>query len=376
MNADHNAAEYISSCRDELIRLISELCAIPAPSHGEHRRAEYCLNWLLNAGFTDAYIDSALNVIAPLNITSDDSAVVFLAHTDTVFPDETAFVPEIKNGKLHCPAAGDDTANVAVLLLCARYALNFSNSRPILFVFNSCEEGLGDLKGIKQLMSDYSGRISEVISLDGYISCAYNHPVASHRYRVEVTTQGGHSYGDFGRPNAIHILSSMIADLYTVIPPDSGKSTYNVGHISGGTSVNSIAQSASMLFEYRSDSSEGLASLKNAFDSLIACYRAAGISVETEIIGDRPGKALSDGPGQAALEQRFSKIYTDLFGRTPVFRSGSTDCNIPFSLGIPALCFGAVMGGGAHTYNEWIDLDSLNDGMRLALSMILHYFEP
>jgi len=366
--------DYIVATEAELFSLISDLCRIPALSHKEHMRAEFCRDWLFRAGFVDVYIDGALNVVAPLGDTSGEVSV-FMAHMDTVFPDETELPQRIEGDLFYAPSAGDDTANLAVLLLCARYALKKKPKSGLLFVCNSCEEGLGNLKGCKQLMADYTGRIGEVISFDGYLGGGANRAVGSHRYRVTVNTEGGHSYGAFGNRNAIHVLAVMISGIYAQKPPEGGKTTYNVGSIEGGTSVNSIAEQASMLFEYRSDSAEGLEEMKRVFFAAVELARSGGAEVSVELLGERPGTGELDLYRQSALENRYITKHTTLTGSVPHLAAGSTDCNIPLSLGIPALCVGAVTGGGAHTYGEWIELSSLKTGMELALAMILDKFE-
>lgn len=366
----------ISAYQSELIQLISDLCRIPAPSHKEQRRAAFCKDWLERAGFSDVLIDEACNVLAPLGDLSQE-IVVFMAHTDTVFPEETELPQRLEDGKLFAPGVGDDTANLANLMFCARYALQNMPQPPhgILFVCNSCEEGLGNLKGSRQLMKDYGTRVKAVYSFDGYMNGACNHAVGSHRYRVTIKTEGGHSYGDFGNQNAIAVMAAMIEQIYRIQPPKEGKTTYNVGAIEGGTSVNTIAQKASMLFEYRSDSQSGLSFMKDRFESLVQDLQLCGVDIEVKLLGERPGMPSGEHLQQRALEVRFSEIYRKVLGKEIDFHAGSTDCNIPLSMGIPAICCGTVLGGKPHTYEEWISLDSLADGLRLALSMVLSCWE-
>ena len=203
-----------------------------------------------------------LNVIFPLNCDSSDEITVFVAHTDTVFPD-TESMPYFDDGeKVHCPGVADDTASVVVLLMTAKYFVENKIVPPkgVMFVCNSCEEGLGNLKGTRQLFNDYKDRIGRFISFDSNLNVVADRCVGSHRYEVEVLTEGGHSYGAFGNNNAIEKLSSLITEIYkTEVPQKPGtRTTYNVGTISGGTSINTIAQNAKMLCEYRSDDRECL----------------------------------------------------------------------------------------------------------------------
>lgn len=322
-------------------------------------------------------VDAAQNVIAPVNCTPGCEVVVFMAHTDTVFPDLTPMPLHREGDRLFCPGVGDDTANLAALMLAARYFRMQPQTADcgFLFVANSCEEGLGNLKGCRQLMQDYAGRVREVVSFDGGLGGICNKAVGSARYRVTVRTEGGHSFGAFGNRNAIHLLASMIDTLYAVKPPAEGdsKTTYNVGMIEGGTSVNTIAQEASMLFEYRSDSRACLEKMKAMFESIVAAYRSMGIEVEVVLLGERPCMGDVDPARQQALEERIAAATRAEAELTPSFHSGSTDCNIPFSLGIPAVCTGVYRGAGAHTREEYIELSSLPAGFRMMLSFLLSY---
>ena len=182
------------------------------------------------------FIDDALNVIFPLGCEGDGPVSVFMAHTDTVFPDTEPFTPRIEDGKMHCPGVGDDTANLATLLLCAKYVIQ-NGLKPadggVVFVANAGEEGLGNLKGSRAVMERYGHRVRQFISYDGSYPNICSRAVGSSRYRVEVLTEGGHSFGSFGNRNAIHLLAQMITDFYALKVPVDGdsKTTYNVGGI-------------------------------------------------------------------------------------------------------------------------------------------------
>lgn len=368
---------YAAEQERPLVELIEALCKIPAPSHHEERRAAFVKAWFAENGFPDVTTDVAQNVIAPVNCVPGREVIVFMAHTDTVFPDTEPMPLHRENGRLYCPGVGDDTANLAALMLAARYfrAQPQTADCGFLFVANACEEGLGNLKGCRQLMQDYAGRVREVISFDGGLGSICNKAVGSARYRVAVRTEGGHSFGAFGNRNAIHALASMIGTLYTVKPPVEGdsKTTYNVGIIEGGTSVNTIAQEASMLYEYRSDSRVCLAKMKTMFESIVAAYRSMGAEVEVTLLGERPCMGDVNPTRQQTLEERLSAAIQAEAECEPFFHSGSTDCNIPFSLGIPAVCTGVYRGRGAHTREEYIELASLPAGFRTMLAFLLSY---
>ena len=365
---------YTEASQQELEELILALCRIPAPSHQEDARAAFCLDWFQKAGGKDVHIDEAKNVVCRWNAGADKPLLIFMAHTDTVFPDLEPMEPVVESDKIYCPGVGDDTANLAVLMLSARYLLqhDIASDYEVLFVANSCEEGLGNLKGSRQLMQDYASRTAAVISFDGYMQGISNRAVGSARYKVTLRTEGGHSYGSFGNRNAIHLLASMITTLYDIKIPDGlGRTTYNVGLIEGGTSVNTIAQNASMLYEYRSDDRKGLAFMKNAFEKVVEAYRAMDIPVEVELIGERPCSGTPDPEKMRMLEETASAVIRTYGGMNPGFGAGSTDCNIPLSMDIPAICPGVVTGGKAHTREEFIDRDSLGPGLKVGLSLML-----
>lgn len=368
---------YIQETLPELKELIIELCGIPAPSHHEEKRAEFCRNWLLRNGASpeQVRIDEALNVVCEVPGETEE-VIVFMAHTDTVFPDREPMPYHEENGRMLCPGIGDDTANLAVLLMLARYVLTrgLRSRYTVVFAANSCEEGLGNLKGSFQLMKDYGSRTVEVVSFDGYYSGVANDAVGSTRYEVTVRTEGGHSFGNFGNRNAIHQLSRIINDLYGIEVPTRARTTYNVGVIHGGTSVNTIAQDASMLYEYRSEDLGCQEEMRRKFEAIVEQYRADGLEVEVRVLGNRPCAGEIDRERQQALTEEVTALISRYSGEEPVVSASSTDCNVPLSMGINAICFGVCLGGGAHTREEWIDEASLPVGYAMAGEFLLNRF--
>ena len=370
---------FIENNKEELYTLIKELCAIPAPSHFEQKRAVYCKNWLENVGAKGVYIDDAHNVIFPINCDGSDKITVFVAHTDTVFPDQEP-MPYVDDGTyIRSPGVGDDTASLAVLLLTAKFFVENPIAVPqgIMFVCNSCEEGLGNLKGTRQLFRDYAGRIGQFISLDSSFPIIADRCVGSHRYEVEVFTEGGHSYGAFGNRNAIAELARIVNEIYAIEVPkiDGSKTTYNVGDISGGTSINTIAQSAKMLCEYRSDNEECLCVMRGHFERIFADAQARGLDIRVSLIGERPCMGNVDLTKIAHLTDLCRDIIEHTLQTKVVTRSSSTDCNIPLSLGIPALCICVYAGGGAHTREEWVEKASLPFGLEISIQTALQVIE-
>lgn len=362
------AQEHIAE-QAELLRTLGK---IPAPSHQEGKRVVFVRDWLVSQGAEDVTIDEANNVVCKIGPTEGD-LVAFAAHTDIVFPDIEPLPMTEKDGKLFAPGIGDDTANLVNLLLCAKYLLQSGASpkQGLLLVANSCEEGLGNLDGTKQLFRDYGGHIKAFYSFDGYMPGCTNSAVGSHRYRVTCKTTGGHSFGDWGRPNAIHILSGIIQHLYTIVPPAEAKTTYNVGRIEGGTTVNSIAQEASILYEFRSTSQACLEKMEREFTAAIEASRGEGWQIEVELLGVRPGDGALDQAALAAFTQSTVEVIEAVTGQKAEVSPQSTDSNIPLSLGLPANTIGTVRGGLAHTREEWVEMASLPMGLELALCLVL-----
>ena len=367
-----NIYEYIKDNTLELFQTLKDLCEIPAPSHYEHKRAEYCKKWLENAGAEGVYIDEALNVIYPLNCDGSKEITVFVAHTDTVFPDMEP-MPYYEDGeRIHSPGVADDTASVVVLMMMAKFFIenNIAPDKGMLFVCNSCEEGLGNLKGTRQLFKDYEGRIAQLISFDSNLNVVADRCVGSHRYEVEVLTEGGHSFGAFGNDNAIAKLSEIVWKIYDIkVPAKEGtKTTYNVGEISGGTSVNTIAQSAKMLCEYRSDDKECLEAMQVEFERIFDSVRSEKVKVNVTKVGDRPCGNIDFSRIQE-IKDITVPIIENVIGEKVIFDCSSTDCNIPLSLGVKALCVGVNIHKGIHTREEWVDKESIITGLEIAIKI-------
>jgi acetylornithine deacetylase/succinyl-diaminopimelate desuccinylase-like protein len=368
---------YIGGHRQEAYELLLELAQIPAPSNHEEKRAVFCRDWLQKQGAGGVFLDDALNVIYPVGCTETNELVVFMAHSDVVFPDMEDLPLKVEEGRVCCPGVGDDTANVVALLMAAKFLAEHGLTPAgcgLLIVINSGEEGLGNLKGCRKIMEVFGDRVREFITLDDQSFKGVNRAVGSGRFRIEVETEGGHSFNDFGRVNAIAVLSALIEKLYRIQVPPIGKTTYNVGLISGGTSVNTIAQHAEMLYEFRSDERDALAIMQQSFDEVIESSRAAGTNVKVTVVGDRPCGAPVDESRMNKLMQRAQEAALRRYGHEISFGSGSTDCNIPLSLGTPAICVGCCRFRGAHTREEYVEIDSLHPGLNFLFDLLLQYF--
>jgi len=366
-------SEFIDNNKDDMYTTLKELAVIPAPSGNEEKRAKYVLDFLKAIGAKDAYMDSMFNVILPINIEDSNEITVLAAHTDIVFGYDVPLNYKEENGKILCPGIGDDTTSVVVLMYTAKYIVenNIKPSKGLLIVLNSCEEGMGNLKGAKQLFKDFCGRIKEFVTYDSDFYSIASECVGSHRYRVTVKTEGGHSFGKFGKPNAISELSKIVSRIYRLkVPQTEGtKTTYNVGVIDGGTSVNTIAQSASMLCEYRSDSRQCLEIMNKKFMRIFRTAQTDKVTVEVEMVGERPCSNV-DCTVQQELAQKCKSVCDKVYNVGTYFRSGSTDCNIPLSMGIPAVNVGVYIGGLSHTKEEWIEKDSVLRGLLFSLKLV------
>lgn len=360
--------QFLEENRAAYFADLKELAQIPAPSGKEEARADWCLEWFKKHGLQGAYIDEALNVIFPFRTEGKERITVINAHTDVVFQDLVSLPVWEENGRLYGPGVGDDTANVIAVLQMAEMAVkrNLNPEDGILFVLNSGEEGLGNLKGARKIMEDFQEKIVRWLAIDGGFRSYVNHAVGSKRYRITVHAEGGHSYGAFGNQNAIHCMAQLISEFYDVEVPPFGRTTYNVGIIEGGTSVNTIAETCSILYEYRSDDRRGLEKMDQIFYEILESHQNDKFTIEAELLGERPCMIDTDLSELNHLMEELSGIY----GWKIEERSGSTDCNIPLSMGIPAICFGVYDGARSHTREEWIDMASTDTGREILARVV------
>jgi acetylornithine deacetylase/succinyl-diaminopimelate desuccinylase-like protein len=370
----------------------TEMVAIPAPPFGEQARSEWLAARFAEAGLSGIEIDSAGNVLgflraAQLPPESSGPVVVLSAHIDTVFPAETPLVPVLNGNRLQAPGACDNAAGVVGMLAVA-HALVHAKVQlpaPLLLVGNVGEEGEGDLRGVRHLynQSALAGRIAAHIVLDGAGSAsAVTEALGSRRYRVTITGPGGHSFTDAGTVNPIAALVSALAILAQTPLPDEPRTTLNLGTIQGGTSVNSIPESATAAVDFRSTDPEQLLRLEVALhcavEDAVEHWNAAATSLPArsrgllsfaiDKIGDRPAAHL---PDDSILLESLRAVDRHLGLRTELLL-GSTDANIPLSLGVPAVSMGAGgEGGGAHTVSEWYSAKDRETGLRRVLLLTL-----
>lgn len=385
--------EYIKNNQKKYIDLIKTITKIPAPSHKEDRRVEFLLDYLHKMGYQQAYTDLNKNVIVEQMNGENEKIYLYTAHIDTVFPDEEPLEVEEDQEKIYGPGVGDDTTNVAAVLMWLEYALKekIKSKKNIVFVLNSCEEGLGNLDGAKALWETYKEKIVQHVSFDGGYDWLVNRAVGSYRYQITVLTKGGHSYGNFGNANAIAYASKIICGLYQLKVDDlKDKTTYNVGTIQGGTSINTIAQEASFLFEFRSDQELSLIEMKKRVEEKISeslnCNNQQvslkngfeieldEVSLKIELLGVRPGMGHVSEESLNELTNKAKRIIYEETGILAQEESGSTDCNVFLSHQVPSLCFGVYEGGGEHTREEFVWKRSLEPGLRTVFRFLMEEY--
>ncbi len=360
---------YIDSTYDEALSMIKALASIPSPSLKEEWRVSFILNWLKENEIENAFVDGANNVIIPYNDKDVEKYDLFLAHTDVVFSDDMPFKVLEEGDKLSAPGIGDDTANVVALLLFARYVIKNKvySDNGVLFVANSAEEGMGNLKGSKMICESYKGRINSFTSFDIDLGDVVTDAVGSERYEITIHTIGGHSYSAFGNPNAIVEAAKVIGTLSSQKLSPEGKTTFNFGTITGGTSINSIAQDVTFTYEFRSNKLIALTEMREQFFACIERFKDEGMDISVKTIGIRP---CSNGVDSSHLITKAVKAL-EKEGLHANLKPSSTDCNVPLSQGIPSVCFGLVKDVGAHTREEYILKSTIKPGFRVGLSYVL-----
>ena len=369
------ALAEIGKCQEEYVALITEVTEIPAPSHQEGERGEFIAKKMKEFGFPVVQIDPAGSVVGFLLGKDPSKVIVSMAHIDTVFPMDTP-LEVIRDGNiLAAPGVSDNSASVAGMLLLGRFfARNLPLPHPVVLIGNAGEEGLGDLKGSRYFCAhvtdyDFDGFKLDpsklvFLNIDGGLGQLVNAGIGSRRLKVTFTGEGGHSWGAFGKSSAIHGLGTAIAGIAKVKVPSSPKTTYNVGVISGGLSVNSIAAKAEMLIDMRSVRDDTLAAVeKDVRAAMDAAAVETDTTYEAEVVGDRPTGMISpDSPLVAGLVAVGKQNGVDLH-----MSPSSTDSNIPLSMGWPSVTMGFKNSENGHRVTEYLYIDSLVPGLKFAL---------
>lgn len=361
----------------QLIDLTVRVQQIAAPTGEEERRAAWVARYLRELGIGEVESDSFRNVYARIPGRQRRPALMVSAHTDTVFPMEVDLALEVadQGRRIIGPGIGDNSAGVASLLWLAEQ-LHRGAPPPvdIWLVANTGEEGLGDLRGMRGAVDKLQSLLGACVVIEGMgLSRIVHQALGSRRFRIAVTAPGGHSWSDFGSPSAIHFLVHLADELSRLKAPVNPRTTFNIGRIGGGTSVNTIAQQAWLELDLRSEDAGALRDIVAHVHGIVARFQSArlrnlGVQVTVETIGDRPaGEIANTHPLVQAAEQSLQQVGVPMQTH---LRISSTDANIPLSRGIPAVCIGVTDGGNAHRLDEWILTEPLAAGARHLRSVV------
>ncbi|WP_439100801.1 M20/M25/M40 family metallo-hydrolase [Congregibacter sp.] len=377
------ALDYVLTMEAQSKEELIELTEIPAPPFKEDLRAAHFAEMLKDRGLSDVTIDGAGNVVGRRPGKSGDKVVAYAAHLDTVFPEETDVTVKFEGNKMIAPGIGDNTRGLVTLLevISAFDEANIETEADVLFIGNVGEEGLGDLRGVKYLFRDGAEKIDTFIAVDGGNAerIVYG-GVGSHRYRVTFKGPGGHSWGAFGLANPQHALGRAIAIFDENAPSVTTvgeKTSYNVGRIGGGTSINSIPFEAWMEIDMRSGSQDKLDDIDAVLQSAIQTalkeenegrLDGPALTVDVDRVGTRPA---AKGDSSAALVQRAMAATTAL-GITPSLQISSTDSNLPISKGIPAVTMSrGGKSANAHSLHEYWEPVDVHLGPQIGILTIL-----
>jgi acetylornithine deacetylase/succinyl-diaminopimelate desuccinylase-like protein len=357
--------------REALVQEALAICRIPSPTFGERNRAQYIAGRLGEFGLKQVEIDDLSNVTALL--PADDRRgrpIMLVAHIDTVFPEGTNVEPRWDGRYWRAPGIRDNSASVAITLLLPELLRRngVRLARDLILAFSVGEEGLGNLRGMRALMDRYGDRVSAVIAVDGNLGVVNHVAISVRRLEIAIKAAGGHSWADAGKPSAVHVLARVAGKISEIAVPSNPKTVLNIGTVSGGTSVNAIAQQASLSLDIRSLDHAVVQALEAEVRGIVDAIPVdEQIDVAVSVIGDRPGGEIaSSHPLIRAVLEGFAAV-----GITGSLLPGSTDANIPLSLGIAAASMGVTSGGSIHTLQEFLDPESLPIGASALLRALI-----
>lgn len=363
---------------ERVIDLAIQIQQIPAPTFGEGRRAEFVRKTFCDLGAKEVFVDDAGNVNTHVGQRGNKPPLIISAHLDTVFPPDTGLTSSRTRDKVTGPGIGDNSLGLAGLFglywIFKESSVDSGKSSALegdlWLVANVGEEGLGDLKGMKAVVNRFGEDALAYIVLEGMsLGQIYHRGLGVRRYRIHVHTKGGHSWVDYGNPSAIHEIADLVVKIKGLPIPVEPRSSMNVGVITGGTSVNTIAADANIELDLRSESTRALNNLSEQVLLLVEeADRKGGeaISVDAEVIGDRP-------TGEIQANHPLVKTAINCFARNGIkvkLNIGSTDANVPLSRGLPAICIGLSTGSGSHTLEEYIDTGPIAQGLGVLADII------
>ncbi len=368
---------------NRVLELAIKVQQIPAPTFSEGQRARFIRQNFLDQGISNVTVDKVGNVYAHLVGRGDALPLIISAHLDTVFPSRTDLLLTRSSDRLSGPGIGDNSLGLAALFGLF-WGLNDADVDQLArlplpgdlwLVANVCEEGLGNLRGMKAIVDRFGNNIQAYLILEGMsLWHIYHRGLGVRRYHITIRTPGGHSWLDYGQPSAIHELAELVVKIKNLPLPVEPRCSLNVGVISGGTSVNTIAAEASLQLDIRSECSQTLDVLTTRIEQVIEnAYQEGGdkVKVSAEVIGERLAGEL---PIEHPLVKHAVKCL-DAQGITANLNIGSTDANEPLSRGLPAICVGITTGGGAHTLEEYIDIGPVGQGLAYLVDLIYAIFQ-
>lgn len=359
---------------NRILELAIRIQQIPAPTFQEEKRALFIRDCFVEEKLAKVEIDSTGNVFGRLAGNGSAPPLVITAHSDTVFPIGTNLDLTEKTGTIYGPGIGDNSLGLAGLLGLIWYLQQLDTVLPgdLWLVANTREEGLGDLGGMRAIVDRFGDLPLAYIVVEGMaLGQIYHRGLGVKRYRITVRGAGGHSWVDYGTPSAIHALSEFVTQLTAIGIPKQPRTSLNVGMISGGTSVNTIAAEASLELDLRSTEPEALNDLVQKVELLVAQSSKPNLTFQAEVTGQRPTGEI---PRKHPLVKATANILKGA-GIQPNFSIGSTDANIPLSRGLPCVCIGLTKGGGAHTVNEYIHTKPLEIGMTQLVELVVQAFK-
>jgi len=362
---------------------------IPSPTFKEGRRAAFVYERFRSEGLSDVSLDALGNVVGRLPGSGNAEPLVVSAHLDTVFPEDTPLNVRREADKVYGPGIGDNALGLAGLfglLWAVRHAtlqrfeqdLSELVTKPlqglpsglpgdIWLVANVGEEGLGNLRGMSAVVDRFAARVRAYVILEGMaLGQVYHRGLSVKRYQITACTPGGHAWVDYGAPSAIHELAALITRLCALPLPAQPRASMNVGVISGGTTVNTIASHAECLLDLRSEDHETLSSLTSQVEEMVKAGQRPGVQFIYQVVGERPAGALPSDHPLVRLAARCLEAQ----GIQATLNIGSTDANLPLSRGLPAISVGLTTGSGAHTCGEYIYVQPLRLGLAQLLGLV------
>ncbi len=345
---------------------------IPAPTFAEKQRAEFIRDDFIRLGLQDVELDDMVNVYGRWPGTDPGRpAVLVSAHTDTVFPPDTDLAVRHEGERICGPGLGDNSLGVAGLLTLLKtlHTHDLHPAADLWLAANSREEGLGDLGGIRAIWHKLGPRLGAAVVIEGMaLGRIYHAGIAVRRLRIVCQSPGGHSWLHFGRPSAIHGLIELGAQIIAIHPPEQPRTTYNIGLIGGGHSVNSLATSAELYLDLRSETPDGLAALEQQVHQMMqALHRPGYYEFASTLVGDRPAGSISTSHPLVQM----AAAALDVIGYKPTYETGSTDANVLLANGLPTVTIGVSHGGNAHRLDEYIETGPVVAGVWHLILLVL-----